>query len=935
MSTDDKTLPKAYEFAEVEQRWYQTWLAQKNFRATLDDDKANFSIVIPPPNVTGVLHVGHALNNTLQDILVRYRRMQGMNVLWLPGTDHAGIATQNVVERQLTAQGVSRHDLGREKFVEKIWQWKEESGGQIINQLKRLGCSCDWDRERFTMDEGLSAAVRKVFVQLYREGLIYKGNYIINWCPRCQTALADIEVEHEETAGALYHIRYPLADGSGQLVVATTRPETMLGDTAVAVHPADERYNQLKEARVILPLVGREIPLVFDTHVEKDFGSGALKVTPAHDLNDFEIARRHGLPSLKVMDDHGIMNAEAGVYAGLDRFACRKRVVADLEAAGLLEKIEPHTHGVGHCYRCQTVVEPALSPQWFVAVKPLAQRAAAAVREGEIRLLPKMWHNTFYDWMDNIRDWCISRQIWWGHQIPAWTCQTCGELIVAEEEPDICPECDSTSLRREEDVLDTWFSSALWPFSTLGWPEKTPELQKFYPTSVLITSFDILFFWVARMMMMGLHFMKEVPFKDVYLHALVRDQHGKKMSKSKGNVLDPLELMDKYGTDALRFTMAAFAAQGRDIRLSEERIEGYRHFINKLWNAARFTLMHVGEAVTVQQHRTFGRSARLEYTGYEAPGCLPESAALLNGYVPLGQQAREKLESDQNSSSNFSPTLSLPHRWILSRSSRVAAEVGAALDDYRFNDAASIAYQFVWKEFCDWYLEWIKPELYGEDQAVKQASRTVLLTVLEDILKILHPMIPFVTEEIWHALPGERRSIMMAPFPAADPAREDRRAEALAELLMEAVGAIRNIRSENQLHPSATIKVEIICPDLDKAAALGELSEAIKGLTRSESITIAPDGERPKGSAAQILPDLSVFVPLAGLVDVEAESAKLERERAKLNQELARIQGKLNNEKFLAKAPPEVVAKEREKEAELTATLNTIAENLTKLAELR
>ncbi|HEX9081397.1 MAG TPA: valine--tRNA ligase, partial [Holophagaceae bacterium] len=504
---------------------------------------------IPPPNVTGVLHVGHALNNTLQDILVRYRRMKGFNTLWVPGTDHAGIATQNVVEKQLAREGTSRHDIGRRKFVERVWQWREQSGGQIINQLKRLGCSCDWDRERFTMDEGLSRAVREVFTRLYREGLIYRGDYIINWCPRCHTALADLEVEHEPTDGKLYHIRYPLASGNGYLVVATTRPETMLGDTAVAVHPADERYANLPEKTVILPLVERKIPVVFDTHVEMEFGSGALKVTPAHDLNDFEIGRRHGLPAIKIMDDNGTMNEAAGAYAGLDRFACRKQVVADLEAQGLLEKIEPLQHGVGHCYRCSTVVEPTLSKQWFVSVKPLAEKAIEAVKSGRIKIHPQMWENTFYDWMYNIRDWCISRQIWWGHQIPAWTCEGCGELVVAAEAPAACPKCGGAALKQETDVLDTWFSSALWPFSTLGWPEQTPELAMFYPTSVLITSFDILFFWVARMMMMGLHFMGEVPFREVYIHALVRDPEGQKMSKSKGNVIDPLELMDRYGTD--------------------------------------------------------------------------------------------------------------------------------------------------------------------------------------------------------------------------------------------------------------------------------------------------------------------------------------------------------------------------------------------------
>ncbi len=881
-----RELSKAYEFREIEDHWYQKWLADKNFRATLDEKRPSFSIVIPPPNVTGVLHVGHALNNTMQDILVRYRRMDGYNVLWLPGTDHAGIATQNVVERQLAAEGVSRQDLGRAKFIERVWKWKEESGGQIINQLKRLGCSCDWDRERFTMDEGLSKAVRAVFVRLYKEGLIYQGDYIINWCPRCQTALADLEVEHEPTDGKLYHIRYPLADGSGHLVVATTRPETMLGDTAVAVHPGDERYQHLKGGKVRLPLSEREIPVVFDTHVELEFGSGALKVTPAHDLNDFEIGRRHDLPILKVMDDQGRMNEAAGPYAGLDRFACREKVVADLEAAGLLEKIEPHQHGVGHCYRCQTVVEPALSQQWFVRVKPLAERASAAVREEKIRLLPKMWHNTFYDWMDNIRDWCISRQIWWGHRIPAWTCQQCGALLVSETDPEQCDKCGSRELQQESDVLDTWFSSALWPFSTLGWPDKTKELAMFYPTSVLITSFDILFFWVARMMMMGLHFMDEVPFRDVYLHALIRDKHGHKMSKSKGNVLNPLELMDQYGTDALRFTLAAFAAQGRDIRLAEERIEGYRHFINKIWNAARFTLMHVAE------HQ-------------------PATAAL----DPAG--------------------LSLPHQWILSRVGAVSSEMRRALDEYRFNDAASAIYQFVWREFCDWYLEWIKPELYGDDQAGRDQARSVLLLALESILKLLHPITPFVTEEIWHALPGERESIMVAPFPKEEPAWRNPAAESKAALFMTVVGGIRTIRSENMLHPSAEIKVAIVCPDPGKRAQLAELSASLMNLTRSVALDIQETGSRPKGAASHIEQDLEIFVPLAGLVDVAAESAKLEKEAGKTQGELARVQGKLNNEKFMANAPPEVVTKEREKEAELTATLARIKDNLARLEELR
>ncbi|MFW5906113.1 MAG: valine--tRNA ligase, partial [Desulfobia sp.] len=712
MNEHKSELAKAYEFSEVEKKWSQRWLEGKQFRATMDPDRLSFSMVIPPPNVTGVLHVGHALNNTLQDVLIRYKRMMGYNTLWVPGTDHAGIATQNVVEKQLAGENLERHDLGREAFLERVWQWKGSSGGIIINQLKRLGCSCDWDRERFTMDEGLSRAVRTVFTRLYEEGLIYKGDYIINWCPRCHTALADLEVEHEETDGKLYQIRYPLASGKGHLVVATTRPETMLGDTGVAVHPDDERYSSYRGEKIILPLLEKEIPIVFDEHVEKEFGTGALKITPAHDLNDFEIGRRHDLKVVKVMDIDGRMNVEAGPYAGLDRFACREKVVEDLEQAGLLESIEEYRHGVGHCYRCNTVVEPTLSDQWFVAVKPLAEKALQAVKDEEIKIHPNWWYNTFYEWMNNIRDWCISRQIWWGHQIPAWTCEKCGRLVVRENDPDSCPDCGSHQLVQETDVLDTWFSSALWPFSTLGWPDDTRELKFFYPTSVLITSFDILFFWVCRMMMMGIHFMGEVPFRDVYLHALVRDAEGRKMSKSKGNVMDPIELMDKHGADALRFTMIAFAAQGRDVKLSEDRIEGYRHFINKIWNAARFSLMNL--------------------ENYKGPA--------------------ELTQEPEN--------LSLPHRWILSRLNRTVEEVHQGFANFRFNEAASAMYQFVWGEFCDWYLEMIKPELYGESREDKDKAGEVLLHVLRQTLKLLHPIIPFITEELWQALPGTEGSIM-------------------------------------------------------------------------------------------------------------------------------------------------------------------------------
>ncbi|MDH4099815.1 MAG: valine--tRNA ligase, partial [Nitrospirota bacterium] len=658
-------LSKAYEPAEVEKRWYPFWTEKGYFHAEASSNKKPYAIVIPPPNVTGSLHMGHALNNTLQDILVRWRRMSGDNTLWMPGTDHAGIATQNVVEKQLAAEGKKRDDLGREAFVERVWKWKEESGGIIINQLKRLGASCDWERERFTMDAGLSRAVREAFVHLYEKDLIYRGDYLINWCPRCHTALSDLEVEHEEQKGFLWHIRYPLADGSGHLVVATTRPETMLGDTAVAVNPNDERYSAYIGKKVALPLTKREIPVIADEHVDTEFGTGCLKITPAHDPNDFEIGMKHGLPSLKVIDEGAQMNAEAGSYAGMDRYHARRTIVADLEKAGLLEKTVDHMHSVGHCYRCKTVIEPNLSKQWFVRAKPLAEPALEAVRSGKTRIIPQGWENTYFDWMENIRDWCISRQIWWGHRIPAWHCGDCGKVTVAKLDPDKCGHCGSANIRQETDVLDTWFSSSLWPFSTLGWPDRTPELKTFYPTSTLVTGFDILFFWVARMMMMGIEMMGEVPFRDVYIHALVRDAEGQKMSKSKGNVIDPLIMMEKYGTDAFRFTLAAMAAQGRDVKLAEERIEGYRAFCNKLWNASRFVMMN------------------LEGGSQQAAG---------------GQ-------------------LALPDKWIVSRLQGTIVEVNAALDAFRFNDAANTVYQFLWSEFCDWYLELIKPIMQGEDEA--------------------------------------------------------------------------------------------------------------------------------------------------------------------------------------------------------------------------
>ncbi len=887
MSKKEELLSKGYEFSGVEQKWLDHWREKGCFSAQMVPGKPAFSIVIPPPNVTGVLHVGHALNNTLQDILTRYHRMCGDNTLWVPGTDHAGIATQNVVERQLATEGKTRDDLGRDAFVERVWEWRGEKGGTITNQLKKMGASCDWDRERFTMDEGLSTAVREVFVRLFKEGLIYKGDYIVNWCPRCHTALADDEVEHEDTKGKLYHIRYPYADGSGHVVVATTRPETMLGDTGVAVHPEDERYQHLGDIGIKLPLTDRIIPVVFDNHVDREFGTGALKVTPSHDRDDYEIGLRHNLDRLKVMDDKGCMNKAAGDYCGLDRFECRKKIVEDLERLGFMEKIEEYDHAVGHCYRCKTVSEPTTSVQWFVSVKPLAEKAVAAVRDERIKIYPKTWYNTFYNWMDNIRDWCISRQIWWGHRIPAWTCEECGELIVESFDPTECTKCGSADIIRETDVLDTWFSSALWPFSTMGWPEKTEELATFYPTSVLITSFDILFFWVARMMMMGLHFMDEVPFKDVYLHALVRDKHGKKMSKSTGNVIDPLVVMEEYGTDAMRFTLTAFAAQGREIKLDEERIEGYRHFINKLWNAARFALMHIADC---------------------------------------DESVRDVVAEPDK--------LPLVHRWILSRTASAIKDVRLALDEYRFNDVASVNYQFIWYEFCAWYLEWIKADLFSEDPLAKKQAQGVLLVVLETILKLIHPITPFVTEEIWSVLPGQRDTLTTSSYPVLQEAWKDDNAVGQMELLMGIITGIRNIRSEADVHPSSRIEAFVICADRQRAEFISQNSLAISDMTRLSGLEVVPQAEKPDDAGTYIYNDIEIFVPLKGLVDIDSELEKLGRERKKVEAKLKQVNGKLSNSKFLNNAPEKIIAGEEEKKKLLDSKMAKILEAEERLKNL-
>jgi valyl-tRNA synthetase len=871
------TIPKAYEPKDIEDNWYRYWEENGLFRAADKSDKEPFCIVIPPPNVTGSLHMGHALNNTLQDILCRYNRMKGFNVLWQPGTDHAGIATQNVVEKSLVSKGTDRHKIGRDKFIGLVWEWRNKYGGMIIKQLKKLGSSCDWDRERFTMDEGLSRAVKEVFVSLYKEGLIYRGDYIINWCPRCHTALADLEVEHEDREGSLYYIRYPFEKGDGWVTVATTRPETLLGDTAVAVNPEDDRYKELLGLSVLLPILDKPIPVIFDEYVDESFGTGALKITPAHDANDFEIGNRHNIERIKVIDENGVMNELAGPYRGVDRFVCREKILDDLRNRGLLEKVEPYRHATGHCYRCKTMIEPLLSKQWFVRTSPLAEKAIKAVESGKTRIVPKTWENVYYEWMNNVRDWCISRQIWWGHRIPAYYCDKCGEMTVSEERPEACPSCMSKELRQEKDVLDTWFSSALWPFSTLGWPDRTEALKTFYPTSVLVTGFDILFFWVARMMMMGLHFMGDVPFRDVYIHALVRDAEGKKMSKSKGNVIDPLEVIDRYGADSFRFTLAAFAAQGRDIKLSEERIEGYRHFANKIWNSARFALANLDKNSVI-------RSKDLIY--------------------------------------------GLPDRWILTRMGMVSEEISGALDEYRFNDAASLCYQFIWHEFCDWYLEMVKERLYGEDGPVKGSAKIILMDTLRGILRLLHPFMPFITEEIWQRLPGHEGSIMYADFPVAREFLSDKQALEEMDLVMSVITGIRNIRGEMNIPPSKRVDILIEMPEADDMDVIRQNLSHIRNLARAGSVEIDKEFSKPKGSATAVFAGNQVHVLLKGLIDIEEEKRRLAKEIKKLRKEMEAPGSKLSNKGFLEKAPQEIVEKVREKYESMKTELEKLEKNL-------
>ncbi len=874
---------KPYDPRAAEAEWYAFWAGRGLFHADPDRPGEPYAIVIPPPNVTGSLHMGHALNVTLQDVLIRYNRMIGRNALWLPGTDHAGIATQNVVERLLAREGIDRQSLGRRKFVERVWAWKEESGGTILRQLKRLGAACDWERERFTMDEGLSRAVREAFVRLYRKGLIYRGRYIINWCPRCRTALSDLEVSYEETKGTLTYIRYPELSGRRSVVVATTRPETMLGDTAVAVNPKDDRYGDRIGMTLRLPLMNRPIPLLADDMVDREFGTGAVKITPAHDPNDFEVARRHQLPSVRVIDEAGAMTADAGPYAGMDRFAARAAVVEKLRAENLIVKEEPYLHNVGHCYRCKTVVEPAESIQWFVKTKPLAEPAIRAVRSGETRIVPAAWEKTYFEWMENIRDWCISRQIWWGHRIPAYHCAACGTTMVEVDAPGKCSSCGSGDIRQEEDVLDTWFSSGLWPFSTLGWPGETKDLARYYPTAALVTGFDILFFWVARMMMMGIEFTGKAPFRDVVIHALVRDAKGEKMSKTRGNVIDPLEVMEKYGTDAFRFTLLALAAQGRDIRLSDDRIEGYRNFMNKLFQAGRFVRMHA--------------DAR---TSRELPG-----------------------------------SLSVVDRWMLSRLQRAIDEVRKGIEDYRFNDAASALYQFTWHEFCDWYLEMIKPALSPDaDPAAREGQRTVLLAVFEAILRLAHPLIPFISEEIWQSLPGGERlpdgrrpSIYESVYPAADPEKADAGVEEDMAHVMEVIRAVRNIRSELNVPPGKKVEIRLKGRD-EEMAFVRAHEEIVRRLARADRVAYMDDAYIPVKDATAVVNDIEVCLPLEGLIDFGQEARRLGKEIEKANAELGVISRKLANEKFTANAPPDIVAAHRSRESDLGEKLSKLGKNL-------
>lgn len=868
---DGKNLSKTYDPKNVEEKWYQHWEKSGYFRAEANEEtkKAKeegktFSIVMPPPNVTGSLHLGHALDNTLQDILTRWRRMQGYETLWLPGTDHAGIATQAKVEGQLAKEGTSKYDIGREKFLERVWEWKKQYGDHITKQLRKLGTSCDWERERFTLDEGCSRAVREVFVRLYEKGLIYQGNYIINWCPQCQTTISDIEVEHEDQKGQIWYINYPLQEGDGYIMVATTRPETMLGDTAIAVNPEDDRYKHLIGKNAILPLVNREIPIIADEYVDKEFGTGAVKITPAHDPNDFEMGLRHELEQINVLDRQGKMNELAGKYEGLDRYDARKKIVADLEDLGLLVKVEDHDHAVGQCYRCGTTIEPLVSKQWFVKMKPLAEPAIQAVLDGKTKFVPERFTKTYLNWMENIRDWCISRQLWWGHRIPVWYCQECNEVICAKEDPTHCPKCGSEKLKQDSDVLDTWFSSGLWPFSTMGWPDNTEALQTYYPTSVLVTGRDIIFFWVARMIFTALEFMDEAPFQEVFIHGLVLDAQGRKMSKSLGNGIDPIEVIDKYGADTLRFMLITGNTPGNDLRFQMERLEGTRNFANKIWNASRFALMNLADYDEDKVN-----TEELEYT--------------------------------------------LADRWIRSRFNRAAQEVTRNMERYDLGEAGRVLYEFIWDEFCDWYIELIKPRLYGkETEKSKITAQYVLAKTLRQTMELLHPFMPFITEEIWQLLPHQGETIMLSQWPQGKEEELSEKIEQQMSTIMEVIKAVRNLRSEMNVAPGKKAELILMAQAPEIKAVLEAGEQYINNLGNVSQLTIRESStEKPEQAVTAIVSGVEVYLPLRDLIDITKELERLEKENTNLDKEISRLEKKLSNQGFISKAPQEVVEKEK------------------------
>ncbi len=850
-----------YDAATLETGLYEWWVEEGFFRAGQDPGKKPFTIVMPPPNVTGVLHLGHALDSTIQDLLIRFKRMQGYDALWVPGTDHAGIATQTRVEAKLMEEsGTTRHDLGREKFIERVWSWKEEYAAVIRAQIRRVGASVDWSRERFTMDEGLSGAVREVFVRLYEDGLIYRGNYIINWCPRCGTALSDIEVEYKEQHSVIYEISYPLVSGEGSLTVATTRPETMFGDVAVAVHPDDERYKHLVGSTLRLPLVERAIPVIADEYVEPEFGTGAVKITPAHDPNDFAVGQRHRLPSVNVMEKDGTLNHHAGEFAGMDRFAARKAVIKALQERGLIRE-QPHLHAVGHCERCGTVVEPWLSTQWFVKMQPLAAPALNIVQDGVTRFVPERFAKTYQHWLENIRDWCISRQLWWGHRIPAWYCDDCGATTVAREAPATCSHCGGTRIHQDEDVLDTWFSSALWPFSTMGWPQDSEDFRRYFPTSVLSTGFDIIYFWVARMIFSSLYFTGREPFQDVLIHGLVRDAEGRKFSKSLGNGVDPMDVIDKYSADALRYMLVTGATMGQDMRFYMERVEAAQSLVTKIWNAAKFVLMNAG------------------------------------GVEPVTDAPKPQRLAD---------------RYILHRLEETVTRVTTGFADYQFAEAGKELYEFFWNDFCDWYIELAKVALYEGDEAEKPPTQAMLVYVLDQALRLLHPLMPFVTEAIWQQLPHVGRTITLAAWPTTDPARLDPAGYHEMALVMDAIRAVRNLRHEANVNPGKKVAV-VLKPDPAHEALMTTAIPSLRRLCNAASVTVGADVAPPQERMTSVIAGAEVYLSLAGLVDTEAEHERLQKEKSDLDGEVARLLKKLDNPSFVAKAPAEIVAKEREK----------------------